>query len=212
MRRPVTRTCTCEYRLWHPKGFRPGKRRYPLVVFLHGAGERGKDLSLVMKHGPPRLASEGRRFPFFLAAPQCPPGRFWDPHGVAALVDELLESLPIDADRVYLTGISMGGLGTWATANEYPERFAAIVPVCGPFLWIQPERFRNLPTWCFHGALDEAVPVQDSIRVVRMLRAAGAQVRFTVYPDAGHDAWSDTYANPALYRWLLARTRKRAGR
>jgi len=209
MHRSVTRTFQCQYRLWAPAGYKAGtRRRYPLVLFLHGAGERGKDISLVLKHGPPRQAAEGRRFPFFLLAPQCPEHRAWQPCVLSALLDEVTEAWPIDSARIYVTGISMGGLGTWSLANAFPERFAAIAPVCGPFIWIQPERFKKLPVWCFHGAMDEAVPLQDSIRIVKMLRSHGVAVRFTVYPDANHDAWTPTFNNPAFCKWLLSKRRR----
>lgn len=212
---PVRKTVTlrrrfaCRYLLALPPGCRPGaRRRWPLVLFLHGAGERGSDLERLKTHGPPRLASEGRRFPFILAAPQCPAGRSWQAAELEALLDALQAELPVDPERVYVTGLSMGGQGTWALLATCPERFAAAAPVCAPALWFAPESVRHLPIWCFHGALDSVVPCADSIRMVQRLRAAGGRVRFTVYPDADHDSWTDTYANATFWRWLLRQRRR----
>jgi len=175
----------------------------PLLLFLHGSGERGNDLSLVKKHGPPMLIENGTDLPFIVAAPQCPEGRWWETGSLAALLDHLLERDDIDIDRLYLTGLSMGGYGTWALADACPGRFAAIAPVCGPFTWVNPGNFKNIPAWCFHGAMDDTVPVDDSIRMVRWLRENGADVRFTIYPDVGHDSWEQAYDGSELYDWLL---------
>jgi predicted peptidase len=190
-----------DYLLYHPQKETAGPP--PLLLFLHGMGERGHDLSLVKKHGPPRVIEGGTELPFVIAAPQCAEGAVWQPHSLLALVDDLLERYDLDSRRVYVTGLSMGGSGTWALANAHPDRFAAIAPICGPFTMVDPTGFTNLPIWCFHGAMDETVPVTDSLRMVGWLRNSGSDVRFTVYPDAGHDSWTEAYAGSELYEWLL---------
>lgn len=186
-------------------------RKWPLMVFLHGAGERGTDISLVKKHGPPKILESKNDFPFIVASPQCPPGRWWQPHEVIALIDEVSQTHSVDPDRVYLTGLSMGGFGTWDTAARYPDRFAAIAPICGGGDPRRVRSLRELPVWVFHGDKDEVVPVQRSIEMVEALKQAGNDgVKFTRYPDAGHDSWTATYDNPELYEWLLKHKRPRA--
>ena len=188
-------------------------RRWPLLVFLHGAGERGDSLDLVAAHGPARERREGRDFPFVIVAPQVPEGGRWTVGRVVAATDDALARYWVDPDRVYLTGLSMGGFGTWEAIEAVPERFAAAVPVCGGGNRLGIGAARDVPVWAFHGAMDTVVPVGMSVDMVRALRAAGGAVRFTVYPDAGHDSWTETYANPEVYEWLLShRLSDRAGR
>lgn len=175
----------------------------PLMLFLHGAGERGNDLSLVKKNGPPREIENGAELPFVMLAPQCPPGVWWQVDSLVALLDDFTDQHEVDERRIYVSGLSMGGYGTWALADACPGRFAALAPVCGPFTYVNSDSFVNTPVWCFHGAMDEVVPVDNSIRMVRWLRESGADVRFTIYPDAGHDSWTQAYAGTELYDWLL---------
>ncbi len=198
----------CKYLKYLPVGYEeePAKK-WPLLLFLHGAGERGDDLELVKKHGPPRRIAEGRNLPFILIAPQCPAGRTWDPHTLAAMLDSVVGQLRVDTDRIYLTGISMGGMGTWDLASEYPDRFAAIAPICGIRVPLREQSLKQLPIWCFHGAMDPVVPLSDSVRMVEAIRNAGGEVTFTVYPDAKHDAWTQTYNDPRFYEWLLEHRR-----
>jgi predicted peptidase len=196
------------YLLYLPRGYsRKASDGFPLVFFLHGAGERGSNLKQVTVHGIPKHLEEGEEFPFVVVAPQCPKGRIWDPHVLEALLDRILADCNIDENRVYVTGLSMGGLGTWMLAHLCPDRLAAVAPICGPFVWLSPERFKDLPIWCFHGAMDGVVSIEDSVRMVRGIRNAGGHVRFTVYPDTDHNSWAETYSNPDLYRWLLKHRR-----
>lgn len=188
-----------------------GAAGFPLVLYLHGAGERGSDLSLVKRQGLSRLVEERGDFPMVVASPQCPAGGAWYrfPRLLLALLDELRERDDVDPARVYLTGNSMGGYGTWGLAARHPERFAAIAPICGGGLRTDglPDRLpalKSVPVWAFHGARDEVVPPAESQRLVDGLRALGGEVRFTLYPDLGHDSWTRTYADPALYAWLLS--------
>ncbi len=180
------------------------EREWPLMIFLHGAGERGDDLSLVGIHGPLKERREGRDLPFVIVAPQVPAGGRWTVGRVAAALDDAIARYRIDEDRVYLTGLSMGGFGTWEAIQRMPERFAAAVPICGGGLPLGIDAAASVPVWNFHGAMDPVVPIEMSVGMVRALRNAGGDVRFTVYPDAGHDSWTETYANPEVYAWLLS--------
>lgn len=181
---------------------------WPMLVFLHGSGERGDVLDLVKMHGPPKLAEAGQDLPFITVSPQCPLGQNWLPRQVVDLVDSLSAAYRVDRDRIYLTGLSMGGYGTWDIAARYPNTFAAIAPICGGGNPATAARFAHLPTWVFHGALDSVVPIEESQHMVDALSAAGGNARFTVYPEAGHDSWTEAYNTPELYDWFLAQKRK----
>ena len=181
--------------------------QFPLVVFLHGGGEVGNDLELVKKHGLPKLIAQGQSFPFMLVAPQNPRDQLWDDALVLAVLDRAMATHRIDPDRVYLTGMSRGGFGTWRLAIQHPERFAAIVPVCGGGVPDYVKRIKDVPVWAFHGAKDRVIPLSRTVEMVEALLFAGGNVKLTVYPEAGHDAWTETYNNPALYEWLLQQSR-----
>ena len=190
------------------------EKKWPLILFLHGAGERGEDVNLVKKHGPPKLldGKTGAKTDlavknFIVVSPQCPPNKWWDPREVITLLDEVSQKYSVDPDRVYLTGLSMGGFGTWETSARYPERFAAIAPICGGGDPRRVRSLRDMPAWVFHGDKDAAVPVQRSIEMVNALKQAGNDVKFTRYPDADHDSWTVTYNNPELYEWFLKHKR-----
>jgi predicted peptidase len=185
-------------------------RRWPLVLFLHGAGERGVDLDLAALHGPPALADAGHEFPFVLVSPQCPESSRWDsePTVLARLLDEVSARYRIDPDRVYVTGLSMGGFGTWTLATRYPERFAAVAPICGGLWGQSAASIRDLPVWAFHGDADDVVPISMTEEIVAELRSLGSDVRFTRYTGVGHDSWTEAYENPELYEWLMAQRRR----
>lgn len=191
-----------------PAGYatEPGKR-WPLVVFLHGIGERGVDARKVAANGPPKLVEGGHDFPFILLSPQCEPERWWD----AALLDAWLERVSrnyrVDKRRIYLTGLSMGGFGTWAWAQYAPKRFAAIAPVCGGGDPKQAAKLRKLPVWAFHGDKDPTVPVARTEQMIAALREEGGEPRVTIYAGVGHNSWDRTYANPEFFSWLLAQKR-----
>ena len=195
-----------KYLLYLPKDY-DQKESWPLLLFLHGAGERGDNLELVKKHGPPKLIEAGQDFPFIVVSPQCPRDRRWEPFELAALLDEIVEKHKVDQDRIYVTGLSMGGFGTWSLAAYQPKRFAALVPICGGGEPIVAKLFAPIPAWVFHGAKDFVVPVERSEKMVEAMKQAGGNVKFTVYPEAGHDSWTETYANPELYEWLLQQKR-----
>lgn len=213
----VTPTRRLPYLFSAPKGGMTNGA-FPLIFFLHGAGERGlggADMARICHYGIPRAVREMEDFPFYTVSPQCPPGMYWEDvePQLFSLLDETLADHPIDPTRVYLTGLSMGGHGTWVMALSQPERFAALVPVCPPYpsRLITPDRLlrlRDMPIWVFHGQLDDIVPLMHSERMVTALRVINNPARFTVYPNARHDSWSETYANPDLYAWLLEHSRK----
>ncbi|MEZ6130934.1 MAG: PHB depolymerase family esterase [Planctomycetaceae bacterium] len=181
---------------------------WPLILFLHGAGERGDDLEKVKVHGPPKLIAAGKALPFIVVSPQCPENLWWEPIELTALLDAVVKTYKVDPDRIYVTGLSMGGFGTWRLAAYTPERFAAIAPICGGGEPYWARRFANLPTWAFHGAKDKGVPVERSQQMIDAMKKAGGMPKFTVYPDAEHDSWTETYDNPVFYDWLLTQKRK----
>jgi predicted peptidase len=197
---------TMKYLLYLPDDYE-SQESWPLVLFLHGAGERGDDLERVKIHGPPKLIAAGKSFPFVVVSPQCPRNRRWEPLELATLLDEIVEQYRIDQQRIYVTGLSMGGFGTFALAAYQPHRFAAIAPICGGGEPILARLISPVPAWVFHGAKDSLVPLERSQQMVDAMRRAGGEVKFTVYPEAGHDSWTETYANPELYEWLLEQKR-----
>jgi predicted peptidase len=205
----ISKRVQLKYLLYLPQDYDPkSDKRWPLVLFLHGAGESGKDLDKVKVHGPPKLVARGKQFPFILVSPQSP--KFgWDVDALKALLDEIKEKHRVDPDRIYVTGLSMGGFGTWALAAAYPKEIAAIAPICGGGEPIWARRIKNIPAWVFHGGKDPVVPVERSKVMVNALKKAGGTVRLTIYPEAGHDSWTETYNNPELYTWLLEQRRGR---
>ena len=202
----LTRKVRYKYLLYVPPDYSSGMP-VPLMLFLHGAGERGNDLDIVKKLGPPRLIEEGRTFPFIVVSPQCHANRWWDAEDLNVLLEEIEQTYTVDANRIYVTGLSMGGFGTWTLGVTYPEKFAALVPICG---WGEPFaafRLKDMPIWAFHGAKDPIVPLSKGQEMVEAVQRAGGSPRFTVYPEAEHDSWTETYNNPELYDWLLQQTR-----
>jgi len=199
---------TMDYWLWLPK--ETPAEGAPLIVFLHGSGERGDDPSVVRKHGPPKLVESMPALqPFMVVSPQCPAGQWWDVEVIKALTDAVVAKFRPNPARLYLTGLSMGGYGTWALAAKYPDFFAAAVPVCGGGDPAQAGRIKDLPLRVYHGAKDEAVPLARSQEMVDALKAAGAaDVELIVYPELAHDSWTPTYDDPGLYTWLLTKQRK----
>ncbi len=206
------KTVKVQYLLYLPRGYAESTQRWPLLLFLHGAGERGDDLEKVKTHGPPKLiAREEKEFPFVVVSPQCPQDGWWSNEDqiemLGALLDHILSRYRIDRDRIYVTGLSMGGFGTWRLAAKHPDRFAAIAPICGGGDPGDAASISHLPVWVFHGANDNVVALEKSQEMVDALEKAGSHVRFTIYPQAGHDSWTQTYDNPELYRWFLEHRR-----
>jgi len=216
--RTVKKRIEANYLLYLPSDYSDAaKKRWPLMLFLHGAGERGTNLTKVAAHGPPKLVAEGKKdFPFIIVSPQCPTGERWRNDVLTALLDDVMTRYRVDTNRLYLTGLSMGGYGTWALATEYPERFAAVAPICGggeivPILLAGTKKkaaMKSLGVWAFHGGKDPVVKLDESEKMVNAFKQIGAtDVRLTVYPDATHDSWTETYENPKLYEWLLGHKR-----
>jgi predicted peptidase len=207
-----------EYLLYLPKDYQKNQgARWPLMIYLHGAGERTTNVFGVTWHGPPKLVREGRDFPFIIIAPLCPPKQWWSDTKLLRLLDHAEQEYRVDTDRIYLTGMSMGGSGTWSLGLTQAKRFAAIAPICGnanPSLLKklsseQLEAVKSLHIWAFHGAKDPTVPVATSERMVEALKRMGCtNVSFTKYPNADHDSWTVTYNNLNFYQWLLRRQRK----
>ena len=210
----LTRNVQTKYLVYLPKDYAAAVKRWPLMLFLHGAGERGDDLALVAKHGPLKFVRQGTNFPFIIVAPQCPKGQHWDNEVLIALLDRVVKQYAVDESRVYLTGLSMGGFGTWSLGAAHPERFAAIAPICGGGNFIEwhlapHPAVKTLGVWAFHGGQDPIVPVTESERMIALLKKIGCEdAQLTLYPEAKHDAWTETYTNPKFYEWLLAHQRK----
>ena len=211
----VVKTNRFDYLLYLPTDYASDKAKlWPLVLFLHGAGERGSDLQKVAVHGLPKKVRAGEKFPFILVSPQCPEGQVWDESALIGLLDRIQLQYRVDPKRVYVTGLSMGGYGTWGLAQRYPQRFAAVAPICGggdrirALLPSQVQALKTLGVWAFHGAKDTVVPLSESERMVEAFKRNGVtDIQLTVYPEANHDSWTETYNNPKLYEWLLQHSR-----
>lgn len=214
LRKEISRTVSFRYLLYLPKGYGREGQVWPLMLFLHGVRERGSDIELVTRHGPPKLIEEGEEFPFLVVSPQCPPRKWWTEmvDTLAVLLDDVVSKYAVDPSRVYLTGLSMGGSGAWALGCRYPERFAAIAPICGDGERFLADRLKNVPVWAFHGARDPVVPLRASEEMVDALKRAGGNVQLTVYPRAAHDSWTETYKNPKLYEWFLSHRKNEESR
>lgn len=183
--------------------------RWPLLIFLHGSGESGSDIEKVKAHGPPELVAKGKQFPMIIVSPQADAPRGWDADMLYRLLQDVKKRYRVNADKVYLTGLSMGGFGTFSLAIKYPDEFAAIAPVCGGGDSSQAWKLRNIATWVFHGAKDDVVLPAGSANMVAAEKRYNNDVRFTLYPDANHNSWDLTYNNDSLYSWMLSKTRFR---
>ncbi len=199
-----------DYLVHLPSGYAADKKKtWPMILFLHGAGSVGDNIDRVKRNGLPQLLESSAKTPareFIVISPQTGERR-WSASSLDALLTHVLKKYKVDKQRVYLTGLSLGGYGTWSLASRFPERFAAIVPICGGGSQAQMEQLKNTPVWVFHGAKDETVSIKESERLVEALKTVDGNVKFTVYPEAGHDAWTETYNNPNLYQWLLQQKR-----
>ncbi|MDE6277441.1 MAG: alpha/beta fold hydrolase [Muribaculaceae bacterium] len=218
---------TLRYRLLEPESLEPGKS-YPLVVFLHGAGERGSDNALQLTHGAQMWLNpvNRERYPAYVLMPQCPSDAYWaytarpedftpermpvdlEPaqitEAVIQLISRLIEDKSVDADRIYLMGLSMGGMATYDLAIRYPELFAAAVPICGT---VNPSRLvaaAGVPFRIYHGDADPVVPVEGSREAYRALRVAGADVDLIEFPGVGHGSWNPAFTDPAFFPWLFS--------
>ncbi|MGH7679666.1 MAG: alpha/beta hydrolase-fold protein [Gemmatimonadaceae bacterium] len=221
------------YQVYVPATYASSSERWPVIVFLHGAGERGADGVFQTQVGiATAIRRKTERFPAIVIMPQVPPDSVWigfPADGALAALDRTMSEFRTDPDRVYLTGLSLGGNGTWNLAAKHPERFAAIVPICGfvtPFRRLPgsraivdadsgaamfaalARRIGKLPTWIVHGEIDPVVPVAESRRAAEAIKAAGGDVRYTEIIGGGHDVWDLAYGSPQLVEWLFAQRRK----
>lgn len=208
-----TRAVHMAYLLFLPQGYgsKPA-HAWPLIVYLHGMGERGAELRLVKTHGIAKIVEQMPGFPFVSVSPQCPDGTVWSNHHavLGAMLDAIVGQYAVDVNRIYLTGNSMGGFGTWSLAVAYPDRFAALAPICGGGDPCSVCALSQVPVWAFHGAEDPVLPLQATLEMVDALRACGGSARLTVYPGVQHDSWTRTYENRELYDWFLRHSRGEA--
>ncbi len=216
------------YRLLKPADHAPGKydanKKYPLVIFLHGAGERGDDNTAQLKHCVVEFCKPETRenYPCYVLAPQCPEEQKWVeidwssdnpayPESISRpleltlqIVDSMLADAAVDKSRVYVTGLSMGGYGTWDALARRPELFAAGLPICGGGNVANAPKFKQIPIWCFHGGADSVVKPEKSREMIEALRAAGGEPRYTEYPGVQHVSWTLTFASAETLQWLFA--------
>lgn len=198
------------FRAQNQRAVRDGK--FPVIISLHGIGERGSDLRRLKAGGLPRILDGNNDFPFFVISPQCPANTEWYYDRtdllIRKLVEEVLARYPVDRRRVYITGYSMGGIGTWDMGIRHPNLFAAAAPIAarGEEGW-EVCAMTEIPVWAFHGDRDEVVPLSAGQRMVDQFRNCGGEITFTIYSNTGHDAWTKTYSNPLLYEWFLSKSR-----
>lgn len=199
------------YYLYLPKNYETSEnKKFPLLLFLHGGGESGENLTEIKKNGPPKLIANGKEFPFLILAPQNPnKNKWWNTRAVNQLLDSIVLHNRVDTNRIYLTGLSRGGAAAWEMAVHYPDKFAAMAVVCGmtpvPYAsWID----KKMPIWVFHGEEDQSVPISESENMVARLEEMGYTVKFTKYAGVGHDSWIQAYAGDSLYDWFMEQKRK----
>ena len=211
MEKKIIQNISMNYLLYLPSDYDPEKE-WPIVFFLHGAGERGTDLNLVKKHGPPMLIEEGKGFPFILISPQCPKYLWWADKipELKEIINDVCGLYSVDMNRIYITGLSMGGFGTFSMAKAYPELFAAAVPICGGLKGEGGmDKVKHVPFWIFHGENDDTVPVDMSKKATDIIKKSGGNAKLTIYPKTGHNSWTETYDNPEVYNWMLKQKRGR---
>jgi predicted peptidase len=195
-----------------------GKTEYPVILFLHGAGEtksdknKGKGKMPVEVGIGPAIKEQEKTFPFITVIPRAE-NFGWQANGAnakraLAMLDEVMKEYKTDPKRVYLTGLSMGGMGTWSIAMAHPERWAAIVPICGRGDVKSAEKIKDIPCWCFHGDADNAVPVAGSRDMIEAIKKAGGNPKYTEYPKVGHNSWDMAYGTKELWTWLLEQKKK----
>jgi predicted peptidase len=204
-------------------------RKYPLVIFLHGSGERGNDNNAQLKWGVMDFATDEnmKLYNPYVIAPQCPPELEWANYSgdeekatlslepkpskpmalLIGLIQEIIKNFPVDTNRIYITGLSMGGIGTFDAITRYPDLFAAAVPVCGGGDTEKASSIKHIPIWIFHGAEDPAITPNLSLSMVEALTKAGSHPGYTQYPEVGHFAWIAAYSDPMMMAWLFRQHR-----
>ena len=195
-----------EYLIYIPEDYSSSKPK-PLMIFLHGSGERGSDINSVKKHGPPKVAGKLIK-EFIVVSPQCMKDEngkgWWNTKQLEIFAQHIIKTYNVDEKRMYLTGLSMGGFATWAFAAYKPNLFAAVAPVCGGGKPTQAKNYGKLPIWAFHGDKDHIVPIKKSQEMVDAIKALNGNIKFTIYPGVKHNSWDNAYADPKLYKWFLS--------
>ena len=199
----VKKTYSYGFILHKPKDL---KSKKPLVVFLHGSGEKGTDLEKIKAHGPLKYI-QNQPLDAYILAPQCPENSYWDAESLYQLIQKVINENPIDTQRIYLTGLSMGGWGAWNLAFEHPEMFAALMPIAGfvdrvPI--IENCKIAHIPTKIYHGLLDNVVDVQYAIFIYKKLKPCSKDLELIIFDDASHDSWTRVYDDPKTYQWLFS--------
>jgi predicted peptidase len=196
-----------DYLAYLPAAYEEDKNKlWPLVIFLHGSGERGKNVQVVRKTGLTETLETRGSTSYVCLAPQCPSeGRGWNTAVLNKFLDQALVDFRVDKNRIILTGLSMGGFGTWNWGCEHPERFAALIPICGSGSPAKATSLKGMPIWAFHGDADPNVKIAGDQAMVDAAKAAGADIKFTIYPGVGHNSWGKAYTEPELDGWILAR-------
>ena len=182
-------------------------KKLPMILFLHGRGERGDDIRKFPVNGPVAFAKKND-FPFLVVAPQCLVGKnnkgWWNVNDIDLLLEHVKKTYPVDPKRIYLTGLSMGGFGSWSYAAKHPQKVAAVAPICGGGNPGLAKNYGKLPIWAFHGDKDKIVKLSASQRMVDAIKEVNGNAKLTIYPGVKHNSWSKTYANPKLYQWFLS--------
>lgn len=177
----------------------------PLIIFLHGSGEKGSDLEKIKSHGPLKYLKTNKIGAYVLA-PQCPEGRYWDSEELYLLIKKIVSDNKIDPNRIYLTGLSMGAWGCWNLAYRHPELFAALVPIAGyvdRIPMVEGCKIASIPTRIYHGLMDDVVDVKYSIAIYKKLRECNKDIELQIFNASFHDSWTQVYDNPHIYNWML---------
>ena len=192
------------YFVFVPHGYK-GDKAYPVILFLHGAGETSNEKKLLQVGLGPAVKKREKNFPFIAVFPLALERDWKSDNGkrAIAILDEVKKTFKVDDKRIYLTGLSMGGYGTWSLAVAHPDRWAAIAPICGGGDPSKADNIKHIPCWCFHGDADKAVPVEKSREMIKALKDAGGKPRYDEYPGVGHNSWDRAYGNDELYTWFL---------
>lgn len=199
-----------QYLVRYPENYKTGEK-YPVILFLHGAGTRSNDIKVLAGNAFFRLTAKHESFPFVCVAPLCHSETWFDQFETLKRFVEMVQKAEYtDPDRIYLTGNSMGGYGSWQLAISMPDVFAAMVPVCGGGMYWDAGRLKNLPIWAFHGDIDPTVFTEESVKMVEAVNKRGGNAILTIYPNTKHDSWTATYSNPEVFAWMLTHNRPHA--
>lgn len=200
-----------DYLVYLPKDYSGQTRNYPLVIYLHGGSHKGNDLNKLKEYGLPYLVDQGNDFDFIVVSPQCPDNKYWSSDNwFEPLYEKIIAKYRINPDKVYLTGISMGGYGTYIVAMDHPDKFAAIVPLCGGCNDSDTTRIcnlKNIPIWAFHGTTDNLITITETERIVNTLDKCEGKIKFTKLEGEGHGIQYLYEKHPQIYEWMLKQSR-----